>query len=92
MPGDYFDTRNFDRLKIVQEQDLLIEFLTNKRAKILKDWNGNSWLMIIVDNPAVSYEKNSGMGMVNVEASWVELGDSDKQADLYNSGIIKEAE
>lgn len=92
LPGDYFDTRNFDRLKIVQEQDLLIEFLTNKRAKILKDWNGNSWLMIIVDNPAVSYEKNSGMGMVNVEASWVELGDSDKQADLYNSGIIKEAE
>ena len=77
---------------MVQQKEQLMDFLTNKKAKILKDWNGNCWLMIIVDNPAVSYAKNSGMGIADAEANWVELGDWNNQADLYNNGILEEAE
>lgn len=92
LPDSFFEDRVLNRVQMVQQREQLLDFLTNKKAKILKDWNGNSWLMIVVDNPSVSYASGSGMGIADVEVEWVELGDSDKQADLYNNGIVKEAE
>ena len=92
LPDSFFEDRVLNRVEMVQQREQLLDFLTNKKAKILKDWNGNSWLMIVVDNPTVSYVNNSGMGIADVEVKWVELGDSDNQADLYNNGILEEAE
>ena len=54
--------------------------------------NGNNWLMLVTDNISTSYDSKYGMGIADVSFDWVELGDSDKQSDLYNSGILKEAE
>ena len=48
--------------------------------------------MVVTDNISTSYDSKYGMGIADVSFDWVELGDSDKQTDLYNSGIIKEAE
>jgi len=92
LPPNYFDDKVLNRVQMVQQKEQLMDFLTNKKAKILKDWNSNCWLMIIVDNPTVSYAKNSGMGIADAEANWVELGDWNNQADLYNNGILEEAE
>lgn len=92
LPDSFFENKVLNRVQMVQQREQLLDFLTNKKAKILKDWNGNSWLMIVVDNPTVSYVNNSGMGIADVEVKWVELGNSDNQADLYNNGIVKEAE
>lgn len=92
LPNTYFEDRILNRVQMSQQREQLLDFLTNKKAKILKDWNGNCWLMIIVDNPLVSYESNIGMGIANADANWIELGDWDSQSDLYNNGILKEAE
>lgn len=68
----------------------ILSYLTNKGAKILKDWNGNEWLVVVTGNPQVSYASGSGLGVPVVQFSWTEIGDANNQQDLYNSGIINE--
>ena len=62
--------------------------MTNHKAKILRDWNGNIWLCIIVNNPQITYRNGSGMGIPQVAFDWVEVGKADNQQDLYNNGIL----
>ena len=91
LSNDFLQTHTFDRLEMVKERDKLLDFLTNKKAKILKDWNGNFWMMIITNSPSVSFENNYGMGIADVSANWTEIGDGNKQSDLYSSGLVTEA-
>lgn len=92
LPTGFLEDGNLDRLAMVKKQKILLDFLTNKKVKILKDWNGRSILMIIVDNPSATYLEGSGMGIANIGARYVEMGDSNSQKDLYNTGMISEAE
>lgn len=88
--SDFYTTNTVDRLAIVQQRKSLLEFLTNKKAKILKDQNGAEWLMIVSGSPSISYTNNYGQGISDVGFDWVELGSADSQSDLYNSGIISQ--
>jgi hypothetical protein len=73
---------------MVNKRNELEQFLTNKRAKIIKDWNGNMWLVMIMSNVSCSFNDNYGMGMVSFSADWLEVGDPTNQQDLYNVGLI----
>lgn len=91
LPSDYGTTGNAQPVAMVQERKQLLDFLTNKNAKILKDWWGNAWLMVVIDSPGISYKSGSGMGIADVTFNYVTIGDPTNQTDLYNSGIIEEA-
>ena len=88
--NDFLETRKINAKEIVEKRKQIIDFLTNKKAKILKDWNGNFWLIFITDNIQTSYANNSGMSMINVDAEWTEVGDANSGSDLYLNGILKE--
>ena len=88
MNDEYEDTGKIDRKAIVDKKDILKDYLTNRKAKILKDWNGNIWLCIIVNSPQVSYRSGFGMGIPQVSFDWVEIGQADSQQDLYANGIL----
>ena len=88
LPEDYEDTHVFDRSKIVKEKEVLLNFLMNKKPKILKDMNGNNWLVYFADNPSVVYDNNYGQGMLKVSAKWTEVGDLNDKTDLYENGLI----
>lgn len=88
LPEDYEDTHVFDRSKIVKEKEVLLNFLMNKKPKILKDMNGNNWLVYFTGNPTVTYDNNYGQGMLKVAAQWTEVGDSNDKTDLYENGLI----
>ena len=88
LPEDYEDTHVFDRSKIVKEKEALLNFLMNKKPKILKDMNGNNWLVYFADNPSVVYDNNYGQGMLKVSAKWTEVGDPNDKNDLYENGLI----
>ena len=88
LPEDYEDTYVFDRSKIVKEKEVLLNFLMNKKPKILKDMNGNNWLVYFTGNPTVTYDNNYGQGMLKVAAKWTEVGDSNDKTDLYENGLI----
>ena len=89
LADDYLKTKAMNRIAMVKEQKALKDFLTNKKAKILKDWNGNNYLMLVTGNISTSYENNYGMGIADVSFDWTEIGDSNNQADLYNNGLTE---
>lgn len=88
--NDFLDTRRIDAKEIIEKRKQIVDFLTNKKAKILKDWNGNFWLIFITDSVQTDYVNNSGMSIVNVESRWTEVGDANSGADLYLNGILSE--
>lgn len=88
LPEDYEDTHVFDRSKIVKEKEVLLNFLMNKKPKILKDMNGNNWLVYFTGNPTITYDNNYGQGMLKVAAQWTEVGDPNDKTDLYENGLI----
>lgn len=90
LPNDYLTNKDLDKLSMVQERKDLLDFLTNKQPKILKDWNGNIWLMIITGNPNVSFKRDSAMKIADVSANWTEIGDYNSQKDLYEAGFVAE--
>lgn len=88
VPDDYYFNGNLSRIDMVNKRDELEQFLTNKRAKIIKDWNGKIWLVMIMDNVNCTFNNNYGMGIVNFNTNWVEVGDPTNQQDLQATGLI----
>ena len=88
LQNDYTETRQIDRLAMVKEKETLMRFLTDKGPKILKDWNGNSYLCMITGNPQTTYANDSGMGIMSVGFDYTECGDSNSQEDLVDTGMI----
>lgn len=87
---DFEKTGIIDRAEIVKQKDALKNFLTDKKPKILKDWNGNIWLCIVNSNINVSYKEGTGMGIPVISFDWTEIGESNNQQSLYNNGILSE--
>lgn len=92
LPNNYDPSNPIPRNEIVDQRRLFIDFLNNRKPKVLKDWNGNIQIISIVDNPTTTYLNGSGMGLVNVTASWAEVGDYRSKQDLYESGLIPTTE
>lgn len=87
---DYEKTGVINRTAITQQKDIIKDFLTNKKAKILKDWNSNEWLCIVNSNINVTYKSNYGMGIPSIQFDWTQIGDASNQQDLYKNGILTE--
>lgn len=82
------DNENLDRKATVQRLQAIEDFLTTPSAKILKDFNGNIWLVTLSDNLPITYYSEVGMGFAQIQFNWSEIGDSNDGTDLYNSGLI----
>lgn len=87
-PKDFHKTHEFDRVAITKERNALFKWLTNKKPKILKDWNGFFVICIVTGNPQTDYESNYGMGIQRMTAEWTQTGDPKEKADLYANGLI----
>ena len=88
VPDDYYFNGNLSRIDMVNKRNELEQFLTNKRAKIIKDWNSNIWLVMIMDNVNCTFNNEYGMGIVNFSTNWIEVGDPTNQQDLQATGLI----
>lgn len=87
LPDNYEKTHTFSPTDITKQRNALVAFLTNKKPKMIKDYQGNMWLVYITGNPATQYA-NDGSGLVDVSLQWTEIGDKDNKGDLYRSGLI----
>ena len=85
MGANFLTTRTIDRGEIISQTKDFVAFLKNGKAKILKDWNNNIYLVYIVGN--VSVENSLITGIANVSFNWVEQGKYNVQLDLYNNGL-----
>lgn len=87
---DYLKTGVIDRTDMVKRREAILKFLNNKKPKVIKDWNGNQWLVYITGSPSVGFREGSGMGFASVSADWTEIGDPNNRHDMYEAGIIPE--
>lgn len=85
---DYEKTGLVDRTSLAKKADKIKKFLTNKKPKILKDWNGNLWVIMVTNKVSVSYAQGSGMGIPNVQFDWVQIGEPEEFTELNNSGLV----
>ena len=88
VPDDYYFNGNLSRIDMVNKRNELEQFLANKRVKVIKDWNGNIWLVVIAGNVSCTFNNNYGMGIVDFSANWTEVGDPTNQQDLQATGLI----
>lgn len=87
---DYEETGILDPQAIVTKKEQIKNFLTNKKPKILKDWNSGAWLVYCTGNPQITYKASSGMRIPNISVDWTEVGDLNSQTDLFNNGLVSD--
>lgn len=86
-----FDTnQELDREGTIERLKAIENFLTEPTGKILKDFNGNIWLVSITDNIPVTYYSEVGMGFAQVSFNWNEIGNAADSGDLYYNNLIED--
>lgn len=88
LPDDFKESRSLNRKDIVEKRNQIVSYMKNKQPKILKDWNGNAWIVVFTGNPQTDYAKEYGLGMERVTCDWTQVGDASNVNDLKNTGLI----
>lgn len=78
-----------DRQAIIQQRQEIEEFLSNKKPKVLKDWNGNIWLVMFTEGQTITFDNNWGMGVNTIEATWTEIGNPYNEEDMEYAGLVE---
>lgn len=79
------ETRKVNRDSVVKQTEDMIQFLTNKKQKILKDWNGNIYLGTVVDDITPTVDLVNGFNKISF--SFVEQGKYNNQDDYDKSEL-----
>lgn len=86
--GYEFDNNHrLDRISMTKQLNDIILFLTNTKPKVIKDFNGNIFIIRVVNNPQVSYDANWGNNIPKVSFDWVEQGKYDDMTDMKELGF-----
>ena len=80
--------KRIDRTSIVQETEDILAFLTNGKAKCLTDYNGNIFLLKVINSPQISYDGNYGNGISTISFDWVEQGKYTNYNDMLELGLL----
>ena len=82
------ETKTWNLEENIKLQNEILDFLINKKAKIYKDWMGNSYLIFVVED--VSLIPNNALSgrLADVSFKFIEIGDVESQEDLYENGLI----
>lgn len=83
-----YDTRQFSPLDNIKLRSDILSFLTKKKAKIIKDWNGRIYLILVVDNISVSPNNDIGGRFADIGFNYVQGGDANSRTDMENVGLI----
>lgn len=79
---------SLDRLGIIEARKEFTSFITQDVPMILKDWNGNIWLIMITESPSYAWENEWGMGLGTLSFSWTEIGSVNSQDDINKAGMV----
>lgn len=82
--------QELDREETIKRLKAIENFLTEPTGKVLKDFNGNIWLVSITDNIPVTYYSEVGMGFAQVSFNWNEIGSATDSSDLYYNNLIED--
>ena len=80
------NTRKIVRKSVITQTENLVQFLKNKKQKIIKDWNGNIYLGSVVDDITPSVDLVNGYNKITF--NFVEQGKYNNQTDYDSSEIV----
>ena len=80
--------KRLDRLSITKQKEDLLKFLTNGKAKCLTDFNGNIYILKVVNSPQISYDANWGNGIPTISFDWVEQGKYNDYDSMLELGLF----
>ena len=83
-----FDTDDYDGDGGARYRKQFVDWCTNKKPKILKLFDGRSWMANIINQPSISYSDH--YDKVAVAFDFVEIGSLESSTDLYRNGFIAE--
>ena len=86
MGSDFPNTRQLNKFGVTSEVSEISQFLRDGTSKILKDWNGNIYLIQIVGNVTPTYDISTGVQ--HLSFNWVEQGKYDNENDLMNNDLL----
>lgn len=89
LPLDYEKNRIMNRYEINKLTEEILNFITNNKAKIIKDWNNSIHLVYPSSEPNITYDNNWGMGKVDISFDYVEVGDANNEKDLMEFGLVE---
>lgn len=76
----------FDFDSSVDYRETFINWLTNKKPKVLKMYDGRAWLMNVNGN--ISYSDDEHPDKVEISFDFIETGDLNDGNDLKNAGLV----
>ena len=82
------EDKRLDRVSMTKQLDDMLKFLTNGKAKCLTDFNGNIYIIKVVNSPQISYDANWGNGIPTISFDWVEQGKYNNGDDMLKSGLV----
>lgn len=89
LPLDYEKNRIMNRYEINKLTEEILNYITNNKAKIIKDWNNSIHLVYPSSEPNITYDNNWGMGKVDISFDYVEVGDANNEKDLMEFGLVE---
>lgn len=89
LPLDYEKNRIMDRYEINKLTEEILNYITNNKAKIIKDWNNSIHLVYPSSEPNITYDNNWGMGKIDISFDYVEVGDANNEKDLMEFGLVE---
>ena len=85
--GYEYDGVSPDRINAHNQLQDVLSFLTNGKAKVLTDWNGNAIILRVSETPTIDCISEYGMGIYNVSFAFVEQGKIDNENDLKDLNL-----
>ena len=76
--------------KIADDNVAFMEFLNNRKVKLLKNIDGRMWLVYVTTPPTNSADGTYWMRKITFGCT--EIGDVNSEEDLYNAGLITATE
>ena len=80
--------KRLDRVSITRQTQDILKFLTNGKAKCLTDFNGNIYILKVVNSPQISYDANWGNGIATISFDWVEQGKYNDYESMLELGLF----
>lgn len=80
--------KRLSRPSIIKQTDDILQFLTNGKAKCITDFNGNIFIIKVINSPQISYDANWGNGITTISFDWVEQGKYNNSSDMIGLGLF----
>lgn len=84
------DDSLFGKISVEEERRLrnqLVNFLSNKKPKLIKDAGGNLVLIQITEDVSITPDNQFEQKLYSIDFNWVEIGDAEDHKDLKRNAL-----